>query len=178
MADLTAVLGLAALAITITGVFIFIRITHFAKEIPALIAESNVWLKEIESQLETEINTVASQAQGHRNFENVLSIASKFSAAKTMNDELDHSELTNSSRVKLDMGVMALIILDALLWYGSGFSTLNAADNLSGWAGIVAIFGGLLWALSLATFYGTYSQCSERGRQIRKRTQEAQTLAE
>lgn len=151
------------------ALFIVIRITHYEDKIPDMIGQVNTWLGEIEAQLQTEIETLASMVRANRNFERVLSITSNFSAVKEIQKELDKAETNNSARIDLDIATAVLIIVTGLLYYGSSFPNYDSAYNLSFLAGAGTVVSAILWASSVWAFYSTQSQYSKFKRLIRTR---------
>ncbi len=98
--DLTAVYGLVGSAVAITLVFLFIRIDKWEEMIPELIKQSEAWLGEIQTRLGNEVNTVVDAGAQQDKVDSVVSIASQFSAVKSINTELDRLEVDNSARGK------------------------------------------------------------------------------
>jgi hypothetical protein len=166
MVDLGVVGWVATGTTALTAVFIVIRITHFSKEIPEMIEKIDAWLKDIEKDLEAEIEKIAKVEHDKRKFEDVLTITSNFSAAKSMQEELDESEKDNIARIRLDLAVIVGIIVTGILFYAA---TLPSYADIGVLAFLAAYFMGMFWFIGIYSFYLSYSLILRMGRTIRKK---------
>ena len=172
--DLAQVIELAGFAAAITVAMFVTGITYFEDRIPACMEKVDAWLKDIQEDLGTEITLWSETKKHEKGYEQILSVASEFSAVKSMNEQLDFMELRNSRQVKLNLIILAAIAGAVLAFYYANDQIPNstAYDQAMLSAGIVSLLAGFLWVAGLFAFYNLYSDYSKLKRLVRQRALE------
>lgn len=153
--DNSSIIELGALAIGLTGVFIFIRITYFDEKIPDQIKLVEDWLKKLEDDLEKYL------ASGQTKVADVLSKATFYSATLSKKTELESMEKECTNGVKFDMFTIGMIVFAI-------FSYLFALSDI---ILITTVVASVLWIFGIYTFHNLYSRYAHLKRLIRLRKQ-------
>jgi hypothetical protein len=172
--DLSQVIALAAFAAAFTGAMLVTGITYFEDRIPECMGKVDVWLEEIQDDLGKEVIAWCETKKEEDGYDQILSVASEFSAVTSMNKQLDFMELRNSRQVKLHMLTVGAIAAAVLVFYDAGAQVpfSSAYDEAFSSATIIAIFAALLWILGLFVFFSLYSDYSKLKRLVRQRVVE------
>jgi hypothetical protein len=172
--DLTQVIELAGFAAAIIIALLVTGVTYFEDRIPLCIEKVDAWLVEIQADLGKEIKAWSKNKKEEKGYEQILSVASKFSAVKGMNEELDQMELRNSRQVKLNI-VALIAIAGAVItfYYADAQSPLTIVyDDLVALATLVTFLAAVFWLVSVFSFYGLYSDYSRLKRLVRQKVLE------
>ena len=167
--NLTQVIELAAFAATVTGFLLATGITYFEDRIPDRIKEVDAWLKEVQEELGKEITRWCKSDKEEREYEQILSVASEFSAVKGMGEELDAMEVRNSGQVKMNLLTLLMIGGSVIVFYYAGAQdsqSLLYSESI-GLATLIALIAVTLWLVGLASFYSLYSDYSRLKRLVR-----------